>query len=117
MSLIKILDHYHMHYGIRGVANKWICSCLMNIIQYICINDTSSECMNVTEGSARSKYYTNYNMTLYFALYGHGSRSDRDSISPCISSISIGYDTTRTGKVMIGHYIVLSRVDKDVQWC
>ena len=42
--LIKKLDHY----GIRGVANKWICSYLMNRRQYVCINDISSECMNVT---------------------------------------------------------------------
>ena len=38
------------HYGIRGVANKWICSYLMNISQYVCSNDTSSECMKVTCG-------------------------------------------------------------------
>ena len=44
--LIKKLDHY----GIRGVANKWICSYLMNRSQYVCINDTRSECMNVTCG-------------------------------------------------------------------
>ena len=36
------------HYGIRGVANKWICSYLMNISQYVCINDNGSECMNGT---------------------------------------------------------------------
>ena len=44
--LIKKLDEN----GIRGVANKWICSYLMNRSQYVCINDTSSECMNVTCG-------------------------------------------------------------------
>ena len=44
--LIKKLDHY----GIRGVANKWSCSYLMNRSQYVCINDTSSECMNITCG-------------------------------------------------------------------
>ena len=44
--LIKKRDHY----GIRGVANKWICSYLMNRSQYVCINDTSSECMNITCG-------------------------------------------------------------------
>ena len=37
-----------VHYGIRGVANKWICSYLSNRSQYVCINDTSSECMKVT---------------------------------------------------------------------
>ena len=44
--LIKKLDHY----GVRGVANRWICSYLMNRSQYVCINDTSSECMKVTCG-------------------------------------------------------------------
>ena len=42
----KNLDHY----GIRGVANKWICSYLRNRSQYVFINDTSSECMKVTCG-------------------------------------------------------------------
>ena len=44
--LINKLDHF----GIRGVANKWICSYLKNRSQYVCINDTSSECMKVTCG-------------------------------------------------------------------
>ncbi len=44
--LIKKLDHY----GIRGIANTWICSYLMNRSQYACINYTGSECMNVTCG-------------------------------------------------------------------
>ena len=44
--LIKKLDHY----GTRGVANKWICSYLMNRSQYVCINGTSSKCIKVTCG-------------------------------------------------------------------
>ena len=44
--IIKKLDLY----GIRGVANKWICSYIMNRSQYVCINDTSSECIKVTCG-------------------------------------------------------------------
>ena len=43
---VKKIDHY----GIRGVANTWICSYLRNRSQYVCINDTSSECMKVTCG-------------------------------------------------------------------
>ena len=46
--LVKKLVHYID--GIRGVANKWICSYLSNRSQYVCINDTSSECMKVTCG-------------------------------------------------------------------
>ena len=44
--LVKKLEHY----GIRGIANMWICSYLMNRSQYVCINDTNSDCMNVTCG-------------------------------------------------------------------
>ena len=44
--LNKKLDHY----GIRGLANKWICSYLMNRSQYFSINDTSSESLKVTCG-------------------------------------------------------------------
>ena len=32
------------------MANKWICSYLMNISQYVYINDTSSESLKVTCG-------------------------------------------------------------------
>ena len=42
----KELDHH----GIRDVANKWMCSYLMNRSQYVCINDTSSESLKVTCG-------------------------------------------------------------------
>ena len=35
------------HYGIRGIANKWICSYLMNSYQYVNINGTNSDYMNV----------------------------------------------------------------------
>ena len=38
------------HYGIRGMANKWICSYLMNIYQYVNINGTNSDYMNVLCG-------------------------------------------------------------------
>ena len=45
-----ILIHKLDHYGIRCVANKWLCSYLMNRSQYVCINDTSSESLQVTCG-------------------------------------------------------------------
>ena len=44
--LITKLDHY----GIRGVAKKWTCSYLISRSLHVCINDTSSKCMNVTCG-------------------------------------------------------------------
>ena len=44
--LIKKLEHY----GIRGLANKWVRSYLENRNQYACINDTDSECMKISGG-------------------------------------------------------------------
>ena len=38
------------HYGICGIANKWIGSYLMNIYQYVHINCTHSDYMNVLCG-------------------------------------------------------------------
>ena len=38
------------HYGIRGIANKGICSYLMNRYQYVNINGTNSDYMNVLCG-------------------------------------------------------------------
>ena len=45
-----ILTKKLYHYGIRGIANKWICSYLMNIYQYVNINGTDSDYMNVLCG-------------------------------------------------------------------
>ena len=36
--------------GIRGLANNWVCSYLENIRQYVCINDSNSECLDVKCG-------------------------------------------------------------------
>ena len=44
--LIEKLDHY----GIRGIANQWSCSYLINVYQYVNINDTNSDYMNVLCG-------------------------------------------------------------------
>ena len=46
-----ILTEKLYHYGIRGIANKWICSYLMNIYQYVNIKGTDSDYMNVPCGS------------------------------------------------------------------
>ena len=46
----SILIEKLYHYGIRGTANKWICSYLMNIYQYVTINGTNSDYMNVLCG-------------------------------------------------------------------
>ncbi len=42
----SILIEKLYHYGIRGTANKWICSYLMNRYQYVTINDSNSDYMN-----------------------------------------------------------------------
>ena len=44
--LVKKLEHY----GIRGLANNWVCSYLENRRQYVCINDSNSECLDVKCG-------------------------------------------------------------------
>ena len=46
----SILIEKLYHYGIRGTANKWICSYLMNRYQYVTINGTNSDYMNVLCG-------------------------------------------------------------------
>ena len=46
--LVKKLEYY----GIRGIANKWACSYLGNRCQYVCINDTKSEQLNVSCGGS-----------------------------------------------------------------
>ena len=44
--LIKKLKHY----GIRGLANKWVSSYLENRNQYVFISDADSECMKISCG-------------------------------------------------------------------
>ena len=46
----SILIEKLYHYGIRGTANKWICSYLMNRYQYVTINGTNSDYMKVLCG-------------------------------------------------------------------
>ena len=45
-----ILTEKLYHYGIRGIANKWMCSYLMNRYQYVNINGTDSDYMNMLCG-------------------------------------------------------------------
>ena len=51
-----IVDHIiifiekHYHYGICGIDNTWICSYLMNIYQYVTLNGTNSDHMNLLCG-------------------------------------------------------------------
>ena len=44
--LVKKLEHY----GIRGLAKDWVCSYLENRRQYVCINDSNSDCLDVKCG-------------------------------------------------------------------
>ena len=46
----SILIEKLYHYGIRGTANTWICSYLMNRYQYVTIYGTNSDYMNVLCG-------------------------------------------------------------------
>ena len=38
------------HYGIRGLAKDWVCSYLENRRQYVCINNSNSDCLDVKGG-------------------------------------------------------------------
>ena len=42
----NILANKLEHYGIRGIVKDWVCSYLENRKQYVCINDTNSECLD-----------------------------------------------------------------------
>ena len=44
--LVKKLEHY----GIRGLAKDWVCSYLESRRQYVCINDSNSDCLDVKCG-------------------------------------------------------------------
>ena len=46
----NILANKLEHYGIRGLAKDWVCSYLEKIRQYVCINDSNSECLDVKCG-------------------------------------------------------------------
>ena len=49
-----LIEKLH-HYGIRSIANKWICSYMMNRYQYVNINGTNSDYMNVLCGVPQRK--------------------------------------------------------------
>ena len=44
--LVKKLEHY----GIRGLAKDWVCSYLESRRQYVCINESNSDCLDVKCG-------------------------------------------------------------------
>ena len=46
----NILANKLEHYGIRRLAKYWVCSYLENRRQYVCINDSNSECLDVKCG-------------------------------------------------------------------
>ena len=46
----NILVNKLEHYRIRGLANNWVCSYIENRRQYVCINDSNSECLDVKCG-------------------------------------------------------------------
>ena len=61
-----ILIEKRYHYDIRGTANKWICSYLMNRYQYVNINGTNLDYMNVLCGVPQGSIFrANLIHTLY----------------------------------------------------
>ena len=61
-----ILIEKRYHYDIRGIANKWICSYLMNRYQYVNINGTNLDYMNVLCGVPQGSIFrANLIHTLY----------------------------------------------------
>ena len=79
--LIKKLEHY----GIRGLANKWACSYLENRSQYVCINDSNSDCMKVSCGVPQGSILG----PALFILYVN----DMCNVSSVVKSILFADDT------------------------
>ena len=63
--LIKKLEHY----GIRCLANICVSSYLENISQYVCINDTNSECMKISCGVPQGSKHYLYYMSMTCAMH------------------------------------------------
>ena len=70
---------------IRGTANKWICSYLMNRYQYVTINGTNSEYMNVLCGVPQGSILG----PILFILY----INDMCNVSTLLKPILFAYDT------------------------
>ena len=73
------------HYGIRGLAKDWVCSYLANRTQYVCINYSNSDCLDVKcrvpQGSILG--------TALFILYVN----DMCNVSKSLKSILFADDT------------------------
>ena len=81
----NILITKREHYGIRGLANKWVSSYLENRSQYVCINDTNSECMNISCGVPQGSILG----PAVFILYVN----DMCNVSSILKSIFVADDT------------------------
>ena len=90
--LVKKLEHY----GIRGLAKNWVCSYLENRRQYVCINDSNSECLDVKCGVPQGSILG----PALFILYVN----DMCNVSKSLKSILFTDDTNLfyAGKDLIG---------------
>ena len=64
----SILIEKLYHYGIRGTANKWSCSYLMNRHRYVTINGTNSDDMNMLCGVPQGSVLGPILFTLYIIV-------------------------------------------------
>ena len=61
----EILVNKLKHYGIRGIANKWIISYLPNRKQYASKQDTRSECKEILCGAPQGSFTAPNLITIY----------------------------------------------------
>ena len=64
------------HYGICGIANKWMCSYNMNRYQYVNINGTNSDYMNVLRGVPQGSILG----LVLFILYNNSNNNNKIKI-------------------------------------
>ena len=81
-----ILTEKLYHYGIRGIANKWMCSYLMNRYQYVNINGTDSDYMNMLCGVPQGSILG----SILFILY----MNDMCNVFTLLKPILLADDTT-----------------------
>ena len=82
----SILIEKLYHHGICGTANKWICSYLMNRYQYVTINGTNSDYMNVLCGVPQGSILGPILFILYF--------NDMCNVSTLLKPILFADDTS-----------------------